>query len=487
MRKSKFIGVCAILLTVVLTSCGGNKGISRKEKKAINKRKTQIEKCMESEFGSIKQIDAENIKGDKELHGGGDANSQINYYYTIDNNSSIAVNESKLFEILSKQSVFDNEKTIAWLFENTAVGKQYSKTLACVENLSKFLNYGIVARDDCSPEFFEWCKWFYIDSKGIHEKSYYENWFIENGSKGSREDYENFMNLVNDFPLSYFFSDRSDRIQSLKYILETYGYLQNISEKFKDEIFLTKFKNDIREDYFRRQYFRDDFKFDSLSDEEKKDYVIYWGALYANEIYRKYYRNLFFFDYLNKKYDYFAENYSKDPAALRFYNVENPPLLFEKANTEEAQKLRIGEFAKWEEISEDDYYNKESKYKLYHNACDSLGSKFEEAYPFGEYRKQWEEKLQKMIDESYPEVRRDLLKQIIQTDCIQIRLNFSYGSKIVGANGFSTGEIRQFVNIYTSETEYKTIQIPLGRIMVEKNQGLMFVPQESFDNSIIWF
>lgn len=67
-----------------------------------------------------------------------------------------------------------------------------------------------------------------------------------------------------------------------------------------------------------------------------------------------------------------------------------------------------------------------------------------------------------------------------------LRLNFSYGSKIVVANGFSTGEIRQFVNIYTTETEYKTIQIPLGRIMVEKNQGLMFVPQESFDNSIIW-
>ena len=117
---------------------------------------------------------------------------------------------------------------------------------------------------------------------------------------------------------------------------------------------------------------------------------------------------------------------------------------------------------------------------------EELYCKFEEVYPFGEYGKQWEDKLQKMIDESYPEVRRDLLKQIIQTDCIQIRLNFSYGSKIVGANGFSTGEIRQFVNIYTSETEYKTIQIPLGRIMVEKNQGLMFVPQESFDNSIIW-
>ena len=91
-----------------------------------------------------------------------------------------------------------------------------------------------------------------------------------------------------------------------------------------------------------------------------------------------------------------------------------------------------------------------------------------------------------MIDEFYPEVRRDLLKQIIQTDCIQIRINFTYGSKIAGANGFSTGEIRQFVNIYTSETEYKTIQIPLGRIMVEQTQGLMFVPEESLDNSISW-
>lgn len=474
MGKLKFIGICTILLTAVLSSCGGNKGMSRKDKKAINKEKTQIEKWLESEFGNVKQIDTENIKGPKEFHGGGDANSRINYYYTIDNNSPIAIDEAKLFEILSKKSVFDNEKTIAWLFENTAVGKQYSKVLACVENLSKFLNYGIVARDDCSPEFFEWCKWFRIDSKGIHEKSYYENWFIENGSKGSKEDYENFMNMVNDFPVTYFYSDQSDRIQSLKYVLDYEADLQDLNDGIWNHDLLKELGADFIHDGRSGK-----FQFDSFSDKEKKEYIIYWGGLVTNSIYRDYYKHYYWFDYLNKKYDYFAENYTKDPAALRFYNAETPSLLFEKADTEEAQKLRINEYAKWEE-------NRGEKYIIYHDSLSVLQSKFESEYPIEDYRKTWEEKLQKMIDESYPEVRRDLLKQIIQTDSIQIRINFTYGSKIAGTNRFTMGEIQQFVNIYTSENKYKTISIPLGRIMVEKNQGLMFVPEESFDNSINW-